>query len=284
MARIHTLADLASEDKQQQNASQGSRSGRSFLPFTTGEEPPSSFSVMECLFPKFSWKHSVFIFTLIDLIMYIVTVAYERSPGNPTSPSMSSLALFGASVPVDIRKGQLWRLVCPIFLHTGIFHLLVSCTHSRRLSSRILLELGYGTRRICVAYLVCGIVANLVSAAAFFCSVLKVGASTAIFGLIGIDLAELVVVWHSIEDRRPVVIQLALFAFLFVFFSVGSSTDVVGHLAGMAVGMSFGLAFNQTNPHASHNLGLFIWISYAVVGAMVVASAAAVWLIPRSCI
>ena len=90
MARIHTLSDLAREDKQQyqQAASQGVRGGRSLLPLTSGEEPPSDFSVLECLFPKFSAKHSVFIFTIIDIVMYIVTVAYDRSPGNPTSPSM----------------------------------------------------------------------------------------------------------------------------------------------------------------------------------------------------
>ncbi|KAL8270208.1 hypothetical protein Esti_005883 [Eimeria stiedai] len=282
MARIHTLADLATEDKHQAEAAQGSRASRSFLPFTTGEDPPGSFSLWECLFPNFSWKHSVFIFTVVDLIVYIATVAYDRSPGNPTSPSMSSLSLFGASIPELTRRGQVWRLICPIFLHTGIFHLLINAFMQVRIGAP--LEEKYGTSRVCVAYLVCGIVANLASAAAFFCSVLKVGASTSIFGLIGIDLAELLVIWESIQDRRPVIFQLVIFALVFVLFSVGSSTDVIGHLAGMVVGISFGLSYNLTNPHGSEHVGLYSRISYVVVGTMVCLSVAALWVIPHSCI
>lgn len=37
----------------------------------------------------------------------------------------SSLVTFGASIPSEIRRGQIWRLVCPVFLHLNIFHLLV---------------------------------------------------------------------------------------------------------------------------------------------------------------
>lgn len=283
MARIHTLSDLTREDKHQhqQTASQGVRNGRSLLPFTSGEESPSEFSVLECLFPKFSAKHCVFIFTVIDVAMYIVTLAYDRSPGNPTSPSMSSLALFGASIPGEIRRGHVWRLVCPLFLHTNILHLLTNAFMQVRIGAAI--EEKYGTRRICMAYLVCGILGNLVSAGVFFCNVLKVGASTAIFGLIGIDLAELLVIWGSIHDRGPVLLQLAVFALLFVFLSVGSATDVVGHLAGLAVGMSFGVAYNLTNPHGSERTGLYCRISYAVVAAVVGLSMAALWVLPRSC-
>lgn len=145
------------------------------------------------------------------------------------------------------------------------------------------IEAKYGTRRILVAYLVCGIIGNLISAAVFFCNTLKVGASTAIFGLIGIELAELLVIWPSIPDRRPVIWQLAIFTFIFVFLSFGNSTDVMGHLGGMVAGISFGLAYNLTNPHGSQHVGLYSQISYAVLATSVVMSAVALWAIPRIC-
>ncbi|CDI76932.1 RNA pseudouridylate synthase domain-containing protein, putative [Eimeria praecox] len=281
MARVHTLADLESQDKNAQGDMQTFGGALPSIAFPSSGSPQPGWSLMECLLPKFSAKHCVFILAVIDLIVYIASVIYGQSPDNPTSPSISSLIVFGASIPSEIRRGQIWRLICPMFLHLNIFHLLVNMFMQVRIGAAI--EEKWGTRRICVAYLVCGLVGNLVSAAAFFCNALKVGASTAIFGLIGIDLAELVVIWHSIEDRRPVVLQLVLFGVLFVFFSIGSATDVIGHLAGMAAGISFGLAYNSTNPQGSLHVDLYTRISYAFNGVVVGASVLALWFLPRSC-
>lgn len=145
------------------------------------------------------------------------------------------------------------------------------------------IEEKYGTRRVCVAYLASGVFGNLVSAAAFFCNVMKVGSSTAIFGLMGIDLGELLVIWESIEDRRPVIVQLVVFALLFIFFSLGSGTDVVGHLAGMAAGMTFGLAYNTMNTQSSGYVGIYIRVGYALMAASMGLSIAALWVMPRTC-
>ncbi|CDJ59687.1 Rhomboid family protein, expressed, related [Eimeria maxima] len=281
MARVHTLADLERQDKSAQGDSQTYGGALPSIAFPTGDSPPSGRSLVECLLPKFNAKHCVFILAVIDLIVYIATVIYGQSPDNPTSPSISSLITFGASIPSAIRRGQIWRLICPVFLHLNILHLFINMFMQIRIGASI--EEKYGTRRICVAYLVCALLGNLVSAATFFCNALKVGSSTAIFGLIGIDLAELLVIWHSIEDRRPVVLQLVLFGLLFVFLSIGSATDVVGHLAGMAAGLSFGLVYNSSNPQGSPHVDVYTRISYAFNAVIVGVSVVALWFLPRSC-
>ncbi|XP_026189624.1 uncharacterized protein LOC113146453 [Cyclospora cayetanensis] len=222
MAHIHTLADLERQDKpySPQMASQTSVGGGNAFPFMNGSSPPSSRNVLEYLFPHFSFKHCVFIITIIDVVIYIASVVYDHSRGDVTSPSQHALAMFGANIPEDISRGQFWRLLCPIFLHNSILHLLVNAYMQIRVGA--VQEAKYGTPRILIAYLVCGILANLISNAVFFCNVLKVGASTAIFGLIGIDLAQLAIIWPGVENRRPVIAQLRMTPVL--FFLTGETT------------------------------------------------------------
>ena len=88
MARVHTLADLERQDKSAQADPQTFGAALSSMALPTGDGPPSGRSFLECLLPRFSPKHCVFIFAVIDLVVYIATIIYGRSPDNPTSPSM----------------------------------------------------------------------------------------------------------------------------------------------------------------------------------------------------
>jgi len=111
------------------------------------------------------------------------------------SQSAAQLIRAGAKSNGLIRAGQTWRLVTPIFLHYGLFHLVLNSLGLLFLGEVI--EHIYGTRQFALVYFVSGIVS--VVASFFFGGELMVGASGAIFGLAG----ALVVYGYRYRRRIP---------------------------------------------------------------------------------
>jgi len=89
--------------------------------------------------------------------------------------------LFGAKVNGAIAAGQVWRLITPIFLHAGLWHVGVNMYSLYALGPAI--EGFFGSARMAVIYLLSGISGVIFSLA--FSSAPSVGASGAIFGLLG---------------------------------------------------------------------------------------------------
>ncbi len=92
-----------------------------------------------------------------------------------------SLLLLGAKNNFLIDQGQVWRFVSPLFLHFGLLHLLFN-GYALYLLGRIIENL-YGRRRFLLIFFFSG-VASIV-ASYFATPVMSVGASGAIFGLLG---------------------------------------------------------------------------------------------------
>ncbi|HHY54772.1 MAG TPA: rhomboid family intramembrane serine protease, partial [Chloroflexi bacterium] len=91
------------------------------------------------------------------------------------------LILMGAKVNHLIAQGEVWRLFTAIFLHGGILHLLFNLYALYALGP--LLEGYTGHIRFLTIFLVSGLYGSLLSYA--FSSPISVGASGAIFGLLG---------------------------------------------------------------------------------------------------
>ena len=108
----------------------------------------------------------------------LVWLGLEFSGGS-TQPVQ--LIRAGAKSAGLIRAGQYWRLVTPIFLHFGLFHLVINVLGLLFLGE--VLERIYGTMQFALVYFVSGIVSVVTSF--LFGQELMVGASGAIFGLAG---------------------------------------------------------------------------------------------------
>ncbi len=164
-----------------------------------------------------------------------------------------NLALLGLSVPghglVDLHEigtahaekileGQWWRLVTALTLHADLPHLLSNLAIGGVFIMLLCRELGSGLAWSLL--LGTGIFGNLLNALLQSSSHRSVGASTAVFGAVGLMAAISAVRYRHHLRRRwfiPVASGLALLAIL---GSEGKNTDLGAHLFGFGFGMVFG--------------------------------------------
>jgi rhomboid protease GluP len=156
--------------------------------------------------------------------------------------AVPTLLAWGANFGPAVAQGQWWRLLSNIFLHGGVFHLLNNMFSLWLLGS--LLERPVGTGRLALLYLGAGVGGSLASLA-WHPATVGVGASGAIFGLMG---AALVLAWRRAlpESLRGVVFLLAVvsggFSLLMGFLMPG--IDNAAHLGGLLTGAVLGLLFS----------------------------------------
>ena len=119
--------------------------------------------------------------TVLLLVGIGVGYMLELAAGGPTNPH--ALYNLGAIVNGIVQRGDYWRLVAAMFLHGGFLHL--------ALNGWALFQLGFvferlfGSGRFLVTYFVSGIIASTVSSFFIPIGVPGIGASGAIFGILG---------------------------------------------------------------------------------------------------
>jgi len=146
----------------------------------------------------------------------------------------------GAVHGVAIRAGQWWRLVTALTLHADFTHLLGNLTIGGALIILLCRELGSGLAWSLL--LGAGILGNLANAWVQSPDHRSLGASTAVFGAVGIFSA------ISMLRRRKQLLRglfaavAAGLALLTLLGSEGKQTDLGAHLFGFAFGVLLGLA------------------------------------------
>jgi len=139
-----------------------------------------------------------------------------------------------------LQRGEWWRLVCPIFLHGGLLHLLFNTFIFVQIAP--LMEQEYGRHKFTVLYIWTGVGGFLASevlrGVLFHRLVNTVGASGAIFGLVG---AALVFGFrrggHYGGALRSLMTRWTIYALVMGFLMPG--TDNFAHLGGLASGALF---------------------------------------------
>ena len=150
--------------------------------------------------------------------------------GGSTAGLGDKLALnFGLDAP-DVAGGEVYRLVTAGFLHAGVFHLLVNMYSLYILGS--LLEPAVGRARFLLIYFV-SLLAGSFGALLTDPNKLTVGASTAIFGLMG---AALVVMRNRGIDPMQSGLPLWIGINLVLTFTI-SGLSKGGHVGGLVGGI-----------------------------------------------
>ncbi|CAH3150014.1 unnamed protein product [Porites lobata] len=154
----------------------------------------------------------------------------------------------------DKTSGHQWyRLITPIFLHLGVIHLVTNLFF--QIPVGILIEREIGTVRTCLIYLISGIGGNL------FCGLFnplspQVGASGALFGLIGLLIVKLLQLRHDV--RRPCCEVLCLLSVALISFALGTLPYIGNfvHIGGFLFGLFASLALLPRTNYRCRNLAV----------------------------
>lgn len=192
---------------------------------------------------KFSWLSNfpwvTITLVLLNSTMYLL-VAIDDD--NYIQPTVGSLLDWGANFSGLTLKQDWWRLITSMFLHGGALHLLFNMY--ALLSVGIILEAVLGHLIFFGYYLIAGIGASLVS---LICSnfIVSVGASGAIFGLIGFYFIYIVLQSRPWEKQSKGILT-SLIITIVINIAIGFSIpfiDNAAHIGGLLIGIVCALVF-----------------------------------------
>jgi rhomboid protease GluP len=207
--------------------------------------------------------------TLLLLVtLILVHLVVELSGG---SQSSWTLLRCGGNFKQATLHGEPWRLLTSIFLHGGVLHLAVNGYALYSLGR--LVERLYGMLRFFSIYLLAGISGSAASAVLGEASRLSVGASGAIFGLLGATLVVMLWLRGLFPEgwRKQVIINLlvVLGLNLYIGYSL-SMVDNAAHLGGLVGGALAGFFF-VPGPRAL-TISRLPWLVKGVAGTLLVVS------------
>ncbi len=167
---------------------------------------------------------AVFIYGLQALSLYLTGGQYDWP------------YILGGKVNELILRGQVWRLITPMFLHGSVLHIAFNMYALYSLGPG--LERFYGHRRYLILYLVSGYAGNVLSF--LLTSNPSIGASTAIFGLVA---AESIFIYRNRmlfgSRARSMLLNLGMVVIVNLLFGLQPGIDNWGHLGGLVGGLIF---------------------------------------------
>jgi len=170
----------------------------------------------------------------INLIVFILLVL---SGINIMSATPRELLELGANRRYEVLNGESWRLFTSMFLHGGIMHILMNLFGIGATCS--LIEPILGRWRTFIAYVISGIGASLASIY-WHENTISVGASGAIFGMMGVMIALLLTKKDS-GFRGIYYIILGLYGGVSLLFGFLGGIDNAAHIGGLLTGIVIGL-------------------------------------------
>jgi membrane associated rhomboid family serine protease len=159
----------------------------------------------------------------------------------------------GRAIAGAIVQGEWWRAVTALTLHADVGHLLANLIAGSLLGLFLAQVLGSGVTWL--AIVAAGALGNGLNALFQQPSHTAIGASTAVFGAIGI-LAVLAFSYQATLRRRglrrwaPIAAGVMLLAFLGI---EGERIDIGAHVAGFLCGVAIGVALRSAGPVHSAN-------------------------------
>jgi rhomboid protease GluP len=175
----------------------------------------------------------------VTVVFYILQVGSVAVFGYPVaSTNIDWLELYGARINDFIKAGQVWRFLTPALLHGSILHIFFNMYALYSLGTN--LERYFGRSRFLVLYILCAFTGNVASFL-FTRGSYSVGASTAIFGLIGAEGIFLYQNRKLLGEQARRALGNVIFVAAINLFIIGSLPyiDNWGHIGGLLGGLMF---------------------------------------------
>ncbi|RME76916.1 MAG: rhomboid family intramembrane serine protease [Chloroflexi bacterium] len=179
-------------------------------------------------------------FTYILLVIIVVVWLLMELAGGSTDPVV--LVTFGANFGPAILDGEVWRLFTSMFLHIGLTHLFFNAY--ALFIFGLEMERLYGPDRFILTYILAGLFGSLASFAARGPAVFSAGASGAIFGVIGMNLAYFMLHRSTFGTfgRQRMMNTLVIIGINLVFGFTVPGIDNLAHIGGLVAGFAMGYA------------------------------------------
>lgn len=142
---------------------------------------------------------------------------------------------------LDVEKvvygNQGWRLITCMWLHAGVVHVLANMLSLLFIGIR--LEREFGFVRIGPLYVIAGFGGSLLSAL-FIQTSISVGASGALFGLLGAMLSELITNWTIYANKFAALLTLVVIIVINLAVGILPHVDNFAHIGGFMSGFFLG--------------------------------------------
>jgi len=308
MANIHTIRDFSSGGGRGAGSSSPYRSGpQSFQPSSQQAGQGASFypggpvphevgphwkdgigpisliaprdqmdpSLIDRCFPWISIYSFTAFISIVDCIMFLVTlivggVKYDGAvvKGNSMlGPSSITLYYMGGKWEPDIKAGEIWRLITPIFLHAGFIHLFSNLFFQLRFG--FVNELRWGIFRFIGIYFVTGIGASFLSCLGSPGSV-SVGASGALFGVVGANISYLIYNWPKIPHNKNEACILGFVVIVNFVIGISGNVDNWAHFGGLITGWLIGVSLPNPVHERPHEMYYRIGFGVLLLGLFLI--------------
>lgn len=187
-----------------------------------------------------------YIFMAISIVLYIF-VALES--GNFMELNPNTLHKFGALVNLNSMNSnlELYRLITSIFLHGGFVHIVCNMYSSYIIGPQ--LESFFGKVKYSIIFIGSGIIGNLLTLAFLQDTYVSVGASGAIFGLLGalIYFGYYYRVYLSGVIKSQIIPLILLNLIIgFMITSINNLAHIGGLVGGVLLSMAVGVKYKST--------------------------------------
>ncbi|KAK9203672.1 hypothetical protein WN943_013928 [Citrus x changshan-huyou] len=194
---------------------------------------------------------------------FLGRLSFEPLKENPLfGPSSSTLQKLGA-LEWDrvVHEHQGWRLITCIWLHAGVIHLLANMLSLVFIGIRLEQQFGFGLYssergsnmspgkvsgidlyalvRVGFVYLLSGFGGSILSAL-FIQRSISVGASGALFGLLGAMLSELLANWSIYTNKAAALLTLVVIIAINLAVGILPHVDNFAHIGGFMAGFLLG--------------------------------------------
>ncbi|GMH26459.1 hypothetical protein Nepgr_028302 [Nepenthes gracilis] len=178
-------------------------------------------------------------YTLSCVAPFLGRFSFQPFKENPLlGPSSTTLEKMGA---LDVNKvvhgHQGWRLISCIWLHGGVFHILANMLSLLIIGIRM--EQEFGFVKVGLLYIISGFGGSLLSALFVRLSI-SVGASGALFGLLGGMLSELIINWTIYTNKVASFLLLVVTIVVNLAIGILPHVDNFAHIGGFLSGFLLG--------------------------------------------